>query len=231
MDDEGGELCDNVTYLGKSGLFTSTSGLTVGYLSGKDGDEKSDFSHFSKSDIQALKTKIRSAPNFKGIDILLTSVWPDGVNLYGTELKQQPACPSPLVSQLALALKPRYHFSAIEGISYERNPYRNHKLLTGQSSHVSRFVALAKAGNKEKLKYLYAFNISPMKHMDSEELNAQPVDTTECPYSGIEDTQSSVESMPERNTFFYGESPGAGSKRPGMFLFFFIHTYFSVYCI
>jgi len=31
---------------------------------------------------------------------------------------------SALISQLALALKPRYHFCACEGVSYERQPYR-----------------------------------------------------------------------------------------------------------
>jgi len=31
---------------------------------------------------------------------------------------------SALISQLALSLKPRYHFCACEGVSYERQPYR-----------------------------------------------------------------------------------------------------------
>ena len=216
LDDDGGELCENVTYLGKSGLFTSTSGLTVAYLSGTDGGDKSDFSHFSKDDVQALTNTIASTPNVKGIDLLLTSVWPEGVSLYGTELNRQPSNASALVSQLALAVKPRYHFSAIEGISYERNPYRNHKLLSGRTSHVSRFVALAKAGNTEKLKYLYAFNITPLKHIDSEELNKQPVDTTECPYTDSKkDGGDDSTSAPERNAFFYGDSPAQGAKKRG----------------
>jgi len=214
MEDGGGELCSNVTYLGKSGLFTSTSGLTVGYLSGRDGGDKDDFSHFSKADVDALKRKILNTSTFKGIDILLTSVWPKDVNKYGTELKQQPTCASESVAQLALAVKPRYHFSGLEGISYERNPYRNHKLLTGQQSHVSRFVALAHAGNKDKLKYLYAFNIAPLKYIGADELHKQPVDTTECPYKKDFNQQTS-RGAPERNEFFYGDSPSAGTKRHG----------------
>lgn len=226
MDEEGGDLCENVTYLGKSGLFTSTSGLNVAYLSGRDGGDKDDFSHFSKSDVQSLKTKILGTPNFNGVDILLTSVWPHGASLYGTELKQQPLESSMNVASLASALRPRYHFSALEGIAYERNPYRNHKYLSGRTSHVSRFVALAQAGNKEKAKYLYAFNIVPMKHMDAEELRKQPVDTTECPYSSVSESQSAAdtENTRERNTFFYGEAPSAGFKRSGMNLL-------SVYCL
>lgn len=217
MNDEGEELCENVTYLGKSGLFTSTSGLSVAYLSGKDGGEKDDFSHFSKSDVAALKLKIMNTPRFKGVDILLTSVWPQGVGLYGVELTKQPTCDSRSVALLAAGLKPRYHFSGIEGTSYERNPYRNHKLLSGQSGHVSRFVALSTAGNKEKQKYLYAFNVIPMKHIDKDELHKQPPDTTECPYklSHQEHVQSQEQGGVERNEFFYGQSPAAGNKRHG----------------
>lgn len=216
MDDEGGELCNNVTYLGKSGLFTSTSGLTIAYLSGRDGGEKDDFSHFSKSDAENFAKKISSTPKFSGVDVLLTSVWPKGVSLYGTELKQQPASASDQIAMLASMLKPRYHFSALDGISYERNPYRNHKLLSGQSSHSSRFVALANVGNKEKSKYLYAFNIVPMKHIDRAELHKQPVDTTECPYTNMQSSLLNPGSTgPERNTFFYGDSPMPGSKRRG----------------
>lgn len=218
MDDEGEELCDNVTYLGKSGLFTSTSGLTIAYISGKDGGEKDDFSHFSIKDIQNLQDKITSAKNFTGVDMLLTSVWPKGVSQYGTELKGQPTEESESIANLALALRPRYHFSGIEGISYERNPYRNHQLLSGQSSHVTRFVALANVGNKEKSKYLYAFNIVPMKYINKEELHKQPVDTTECPFKNATTKQLTTQSAaPERNTFFYGESPQAGNKRRGIF--------------
>lgn len=212
MDDEGGELCENVTYLGKKGLFTTTSGLTVGYLSGKDGEDKDDFSHFSKSDVQSLTEKIISTPNFTGIDILITSVWPRGVSSYGTELVANPTEDSSNVAQLAAVLKPRYHFSALEGIAYERNPYRNHKMLSGRTSHVSRFVALATVGNKEKGKYLYAFNIVPMKYIDKDELYKQPVDTTECPYklTGSVLPSAAADTI-ERNEFFYG----AGGKRKG----------------
>ena len=31
-------------------------------------------------------------------------------------------------------------------------------------------------------KYLYAFNVIPLRHMDVAELTKQPADVTECPY-------------------------------------------------
>ena len=46
----------------------------------------------------------------------------------------------------------RYHFSGLEGISYERLPYRNHKVLAETTRHVTRFIALGAVGNKEKQK-------------------------------------------------------------------------------
>ena len=149
------------------------------------------------------------------IDILLTSPWPKGVSAYGTELKHSLNNESDSIAQLTLALRPRYHFSGVEGVSYERNPYRNHTVLSGQSSHVSRFVALADVGNKEKRKYLYAFNIVPMKYLDKDELHKQPADTTECPYKLKVDSRSLAQQAPERNAFFYGEAPMSGQKRRG----------------
>ena len=49
--------------------------------------------------------------------------------------------------------------------------------------HVTRFIALADVGNPEKSKWLYAFNMIPMKSIDQTELIKQPPDVTECPYN------------------------------------------------
>ena len=57
---------------------------------------------------------------------------------------------SALIAQLAVTIKPRYHFSAIADTFYERLPYRNHQILAEASTHPSRFVALASVGNVKK---------------------------------------------------------------------------------
>ena len=59
---------------------------------------------------------------------------------------------SSLIADLALALRPRYHFSALEGAYYERLPYRNHKVLAESAKHATRFLGLAKVGNPAKQK-------------------------------------------------------------------------------
>jgi len=46
----------------------------------------------------------------------------------------------------------RYHFAALEGVHYERVPYRNHTVLAESARHVTRFIALAAAGNTTKQK-------------------------------------------------------------------------------
>ena len=57
---------------------------------------------------------------------------------------------SALVSRLGLLSRPRYHFAGMQGEHYERAPYRNHQSGSEQSKHVTRFITLAKVGNKEK---------------------------------------------------------------------------------
>ena len=59
---------------------------------------------------------------------------------------------SEAVSQLALTLRPRYHFAGLQDVHYERPPYRNHKVLAESARHVTRFIALAKVGNPKKSK-------------------------------------------------------------------------------
>ncbi len=45
-----------------------------------------------------------------------------------------------------------------------------------------RFISLAKVGNSEKQKWLYAFNITPLTVLDRRELVAQPLGTTDIPF-------------------------------------------------
>ena len=83
------------------------------------------------------------------------------------------------MSRLGLLSRPRYHFSGMQGEHYERPPYRNHQSGSEQSRHVTRFIALAKVANKEKKKWLYAFNISPMSSMIRSDLVSQPDGVTD----------------------------------------------------
>lgn len=183
---DGCELADNITYLGRRGVFTGVSGLQIAYVSGREALQEPAPAHcFTSKDLSALVAPLTSSSKFRGVDILLTSQWPRGVWHYGnTPEVNTKSCGSVSVADLADKLKPRYHFAALEGAHYERLPYRNHVVLQENAQHVSRFIALATVNNPAKKKYLYAFNIIPMKTMDASELVKQPQDVTENPYRG-----------------------------------------------
>ncbi|XP_069084546.1 CWF19-like protein 1 isoform X2 [Pleurodeles waltl] len=118
-----------------------------------------------------------------------------------------------------MAIKPRYHFAALEGSNYERLPYRNHIVLQENAQHVSRFISLANVGNTSKRKYLYAFSILPMQGMDPAELVKQPIDVTENPFrkSGKDSNKSKQSRLAEEDEpapqFFFDLSKQHGKKR------------------
>ncbi|NP_001290333.1 CWF19-like protein 1 isoform 2 [Homo sapiens] len=185
QDADGCELAENITYLGRKGIFTGSSGLQIVYLSGTESlNEPVPGYSFSPKDVSSLRMMLCTTSQFKGVDILLTSPWPKCVGNFGNSSGEVDTkkCGSALVSSLATGLKPRYHFAALEKTYYERLPYRNHIILQENAQHATRFIALANVGNPEKKKYLYAFSIVPMKLMDAAELVKQPPDVTENPY-------------------------------------------------
>ncbi|XP_025025542.1 CWF19-like protein 1 isoform X2 [Python bivittatus] len=222
-DVSGCELAENITYLGRKGVFCGASGLQIAYLSGVESTEDPALAHcFSAKDVTDLKTSLQSISQFKGVDILLTSSWPKGVETFGNSPGDvnSKKCGSGLVSFLAASLKPRYHFAGLQKINYERLPYRNHAVLQETAQHVSRFIALANVGNTDKRKYLYAFSILPMNSMDPAELIRQPQDTTENPYRKPGSGESFAYMLPDAKEepasqfFFDLSNKPKGKKRP-----------------
>jgi hypothetical protein len=170
--DDGSELCPNLTYLGRRGVFTLTNGLQIAYLSGMHSDTKIDNSgkegdgnvscYYSKNDVDYLMS-LASGKDYSGVDIFLSSEWPQNVWHYtaqpsGVEIDK---LGSPAIAGVAKALKPRYHFSGLAKLFYERAPYRNHRVLSEPQTHVSRFFGLANVNNPDKKqKVRYRQNLS-----------------------------------------------------------------------
>lgn len=70
-------------HAGRRGLFSGSSGLQIAYLSGTESqDEPTPAYSFSSKDVTELKSSLLSTPDFKGVDILLTSPWPRGVESF-----------------------------------------------------------------------------------------------------------------------------------------------------
>lgn len=72
-------------FLGDHGVFTGSTGLKLVYVSGK---EQSSGNHadglgFSAETLKSIEVQIANSP---GVDILLTSQWPKGVERSGNSL-------------------------------------------------------------------------------------------------------------------------------------------------
>ncbi|XP_031562672.1 CWF19-like protein 1 [Actinia tenebrosa] len=217
--EDGKELCENITFLGRKGILTTGTGLQIAYLSGTDQSSGiKGGSTFSQEDVESLSNK-SNEDKFQGVDILLTCCWPQDIIEYTSKPPDVLSVPngSKLVSRLCYKLRPRYHFASVDGIHYERAPYRNHQVLKEPSRHVTRFISLSYVGNKEKKKYMYAFNIVPMCHMEKSKLTEQPEDVTEFPYNKLllSSSEKSLHEKTDQGGFFFdmSRSTKQGQKR------------------
>lgn len=201
----GDELASNINYLGKRGLFTTSSGLKICYVSGVEGTSPGDCT-FTAADVTKVREScVRGQPSYRGVDILLTSAWPSGVTRLDPKAMDRPPPGSPLLAWLAVHAQPRYHFCGLEGIYYERPPYKNLDTGCDSGAHCTRFMALAPVGNVKKQKWLFALSLMPIDLMRVSELRQQTTDQTDLPYTGIALSYSctGVAEQHQRSQFFY----------------------------
>uniref|UniRef100_A0A1B6E6F5 Cwf19-like C-terminal domain-containing protein n=2 Tax=Clastoptera arizonana TaxID=38151 RepID=A0A1B6E6F5_9HEMI len=206
-DINGCEIAPNISYLGKRGVFSSSTGLKIAYLSGVEGKESTDFSFTAKDVTKVRDLCTKGQPSYLGIDFLLTSAWPKEICRLDSKSQVEPvSSSSALLSWLAVQIKPRYYFCALESIYYERSPYKN--LDNGNGIHCTRFIALSSVDNPKKHKWLYALNVTSMDVMRRTELFQQTTDQTDLPYSGValSGTCGNV-SLENPTQFFYDMTP------------------------
>ncbi|KAG5319992.1 C19L1 protein, partial [Pseudoatta argentina] len=182
--EDGYEICQNLTYLGKRGLYIASSGLKIAYLSGTEKvPSKNKTIHFDEHDVVSIRNScLKGQPSFRGVDILLTSPWPEGVTNFDTNKPEYKYQGSKLIAWLVTHIKPRYHVSALERIYYERPPYRNQSQDDGNMEIATRFIALAPVLNDEKQKWLYALNLTPVDRTRLSDLIMKTTDETSSPY-------------------------------------------------
>jgi len=67
---------------GRQGVYNEASGLKIAYLSGIQhngpSSSKKDF-QFNFEDVKSLQIRLENESGFKGVDILLTTQWPAGI--------------------------------------------------------------------------------------------------------------------------------------------------------
>lgn len=172
--------------MGKRGLYKTTTGLKIAYLSGIEAAEASDAKpwNFTRDDVVALRDACVASKvggEFRGIDILVTSQAPEEGG--AAELK---AGTSKLVSWLALQVKPRYHVCGLSDAYFERAPYRVPRDDTTMLELATRLIVMASVSNTKKAKYVYAANLLPVEKMRMMDLLQKTTDETECPYLKIQ---------------------------------------------
>ncbi|KAA8900926.1 CwfJ C-terminus 1-domain-containing protein-like protein [Sphaerosporella brunnea] len=197
----GGEVCENLFFLGKKGSIKTAEGIRIVTVGGSwdpniiaapavGKEETQSLPFYSSAEVNALKGQ-----NYA--DILVTTDWPAGVERHSAIAPQTGQGSKP-IAELACALRPRYHFVPGGDTYYEREPYRN-ELRKGESgeSKTTRFYALGDWGNDAKAKAMFAFSINV-----SEPPAAAP-NRTLCPY--VEDSQRGTKRPAEEGTFFWGD--------------------------
>ncbi|KAH9391091.1 hypothetical protein TYRP_006685 [Tyrophagus putrescentiae] len=224
--DHGFEVTEGITFLGRSGILTTSQGLRIAYLNGQHREESASggsgdesLEYFTTKDYESLLMSQRSSAAI--LDILLTCQWPQDVFRYtNTEeaiVEQMNSASSDLISQLAWVLRPRYFFTGGTNYFCERTPYRNHKVLSETARNVTRFYSIADVMNAEKLKWIYAFNIVPAKYSTTDELLAQPQGVTENPFIKAVHQRTSRQSsqLAGVTQFFFAVDNGEGGSGGG----------------
>ncbi|KAL3320965.1 26S protease regulatory subunit 8 [Cichlidogyrus casuarinus] len=210
-DPDGCQIAENVKFLGNKGLYTTLSGFKIVYAVINEAN--------SSSTSELHLSSMKPTESFTGVDMLITTQWPIGYSNFldscHPSLPANEVCDL-AVSRLTYVMKPRYHFASGHDVYFERRPYRNHKVLAEKNIHITRFIGLASIKNLKNEKYIYALKMIPMSKMSHEELNSQPGDVTDNPYTEvIFNSLKAKEShaQTEANQYFYDIKSNAGKKR------------------
>ncbi|KAK8970995.1 Zinc finger CCCH domain-containing protein 59 [Platanthera guangdongensis] len=183
------EVCPNLYWLKGSGKF-SLHGLSIMYLSGRQFPDMEGKGRYSRDDVDALRA-LAEEPG--PVDIFLTNEWPSGVWNKSDLSEAPPRVPDPLgsdpvLAELALEIKPRYHIAGTKAIFFAREPYSNVDAV-----YATRFIGLATVGNKEKMKFIHAISPTPASTMAASEICLKQSNTTLSPYTLGDTTNNSRE--------------------------------------
>lgn len=160
------ELCENLHFLDKRSVTKTSEGIRIVTLGGHHVEDawadpvEAKHTPFHKAEDAASLRGAQSA------DILLTSIWPEGV----TKGSRVPISPenTPLraskeIAMLCSTLKPRYHLTMSPGdFFWEREPYLHQPKDETEKPRITRFISVAPYGNANKAKAMYAFSLPPV---------------------------------------------------------------------
>lgn len=104
-------------------MYTVASGLKIAYISGLESrdSEANSMGNFKIDDVKAVATAClasnHTSGEYRGIDILISSQWPNGA-------RENEPNTSELLAWLCTEIKPRYHFCGLNDSYFEPPPFR-----------------------------------------------------------------------------------------------------------
>ena len=205
---DGGEVCKNLTFLGRAGAKRLPCGLSVAYLSGAYKPDKYALDaafagrrnaktlapHYISSDVDEIVRAARGGEDgeeneefsLAGVDVLLTAEWGEKFDALLPDTMSHPLASatednlSPAVTRLATKVAARYHVAGTEGAYFAPPPYRN-------ALHATRFYGLGKVGNAAGAKSLVAVAVTPTAQLALDAARTGARDggdaCTPCPYT------------------------------------------------
>ena len=205
------------------GVTKTPEGLRFAHVSGIEGHVKSsDEISYTKSELKYVEEQYMISSDRDEdeglVDVLFTWSWPQEIKKTSFSVPE-----SNLIGPLIWNLKPRYIFAPSHDHfdHFERKPYENVDMKSGEFFHSTRFIALASAKDSNdremKKKWIYALNLIPGKFLTPLSLAKRPDDCTSNPFSPIASSDSKGESssMTESSApnYFFQVSGDLGSKR------------------
>lgn len=207
------------------GVSKTPEGLRFAYISGIEDSKKSkvDEIKISQDDLKYVEEQYMLSSERDEdeglIDVLFTWSWPREMknSLYRT------APESRRLGPLLWNLKPRYIFAPTHDpiLHFERAPYENIDMKSGEFLHPTRFIALSSAegisstSNVVKKKWIYAMNLVPSKLATPLALAKRPEDCTTNPFLPVASTAKDSEDSPKvaQNYFFQVNDETSGKRR------------------
>jgi len=170
--DSAGEVCPNLFYLGRKGTLTTTEGIKIVFLGGRQvQNEESVTQSIGKYDPLYLENEARVLQGANNAHIVLTSQWParieSGSNISLPE-GVDPTTSARAVANLCATLKPRYHFSSSPTASWKREPFVwPTEYSEDAETQVTRFESLGSISLKTS-EWLSAFTLDLTKPATTE---------------------------------------------------------------
>ena len=199
---DGGELCPNLTFLGRRGVRRLPCGVEVAFISGVYHPERfresgvfhrrsaRAFSPFylqeDVDDVIAAAAE-GEARALAGVDFLLTSEWGENFDALmsssagGVFAETPPTRLSPAVATLASRVSARYHVAGTLNAHVQLPPYKN-------PLHATRFYGLGKLGDPKKAKSVVALAATPTTLLAlaaARDGKTEGEDATPCPYTAV----------------------------------------------